>query len=165
MDEITTNGRSLGRPARRRMWSLLPVALLLVAVVALAVYRKGSGHQAASAQPAPVAISQQTLEEEYGLSIRLLAVTAAGGLIDLRFKVVDEAKAAQLLDTSQLRLGIVAQESDTLIEAPADTRQSFDLQQDMVYFVQFPNTGHAIDVGSRVSLIMGDVRVDDLVAQ
>ena len=148
---------------QRRSWIkyLLPVVGILAVYL---IYQSWPAPQPVATEPALQSISQQTLEEDYGVRIALLGVTAAGGLLDLRFKVVDVDKSAQLLGTQQLRLAIVAADG-TAIETPSGTRQSFDLQRDMVYFVQFPNPGHVVYAGDPVSLILGDVRVEGVVAQ
>jgi hypothetical protein len=83
----------------------------------------------------------------------------------LRFKVLDSEKAAQLLDTPQPRLAIIAEDSGMVIQAPPDTEQNFTLQDGVVYFVQFPNVSHAVEAGRPVSLVIGDVRLEQLIAK
>ncbi len=53
--------------------------------------------QAASLPNGTVVISQGTLEEKYGLRVNLIAVTAAGGFVDVRLKIVDGEKLKLLL--------------------------------------------------------------------
>ena len=77
--------------------NLFQLQLLLVILIAagLAVfnfYKPGSTF----ALPTTV-ISQSALEEKYGLRVNLVAVTGAGGFVDLRLKIVDGEKAKLLL--------------------------------------------------------------------
>jgi len=165
MNETTTNLEPPKAPDARRIRVLVPIAILLVAIVAFVAYRVSTGQLPASTEPTAVPISEQALEDSYGIRIKLLAVTAAGGLIDFRFEVLDKEKARTLLGDPNLALMVIADDSGTVVQAPPDTKQSFDLQDGMVYFVQFPNSRHAVESGAPVSLIIGDVRVENLVAK
>jgi hypothetical protein len=161
---LTSNGML---PMRRipRARHILPVVGILLIIGGYLVYRAWPARRPDATEPPPVTVSEATLESDYGLRINLLAVTAAGGMIDLRFKVLDKEKAAQLLGTPQPRLAVIAEDSGTVIQAPADTKQSFTLEDGQVYFVQFPNAGHAVETGSPVSLVIGGVRLEHLVAK
>ncbi|MFN2183189.1 MAG: hypothetical protein ACK2UU_04330 [Anaerolineae bacterium] len=162
--DLASNGLlSLRRIPRARY--LLPVVALLVIGGGYLVYRVGPAQRSDATEPLAAKVSEATLESEYGIHINLLAVIAAGGIIDLRFKVLDSEKAAQLLDTPQPRLAIIAEDSGMVIQAPPDTEQNFTLQDGVVYFVQFPNVSHAVEAGRPVSLVIGDVRLEQLIAK
>lgn len=144
---------------------ILPVVGILLIAGGYLAYRVWPDRNLDTPEPPLQTVSEATLESECGLHINLVAVTAAGGMIDVRFKVLDKEKAAQLLGTSQVRLAIVAEDSGTVIQAPPDTEQNFTLQDGMVYFVQFPNVSHAVEAGRPVSLVIGDMRLEHLEAK
>ncbi|MBW7885935.1 MAG: hypothetical protein H3C34_25550 [Caldilineaceae bacterium] len=110
-------------------------------------------------------LTPEALEEEYGIRIRLVGVTAGGGLIDLRFRVVDLEKALPLLGSHVTMPVIVAEESNVSLEAPAETMHHDNLVEDRLYYMHYPNAGNAIKPGMKVALVMGDVRVESITAQ
>jgi hypothetical protein len=94
--------------------------------------------------------SFQTLEEQYGVQITQVAVTALNGIVDVRLKVIDVDKASSLLeDHAALLVG------DTLILAPNMHRHT--LKQGKPYIVFYPNQGQLVQTGTSVSLVFGDI--------
>lgn len=109
-------------------------------------------------------ITESELEEEYGLRVRLLAVTAAGGLIDFRLKVVDPEKAAQLLAPGEALPQLVAKESGDILQAPP-VDQDLKLENGIIVFGLYPNAGHAIVPGTTVSVQFGSLLLEPIIAQ
>ena len=90
----------------RRRIGLAGVIISLLLVAAL---MGGCAANAASAAPPPAArttLTAEQLEAQYGLRVNLLALTAAGGMVDLRLTVTDAAKAAALLGNLSPALGL-----------------------------------------------------------
>ena len=93
----------------------------------------------------------------------LIAVTAAGGYVDFRFRVVDADKAAQLLQAENQPV-LVAEDSGLTLKLSALPDQE-TLVLDRVYFFLYPNAQNAIESGSLVTVVMGDLRLEHQVAQ
>src|SRR5690349_9478437 len=72
-------------------------ALVILFVFVFIVIRAYQASRPASLPPGTVVISQSVLEAKYGLRVNLLAVTGAGGFVDVRLKMVDAEKARLLL--------------------------------------------------------------------
>jgi hypothetical protein len=110
-------------------------------------------------------LNPQQLEEMFGVRIRLVGVTAGGGLVDFRYRVVDLAKALPLLGTHETMPSLVDKTSEVVLQAP-DTMMHHDaLKQDRTYFMHYPNAGNSIKPGSEVAVVMGDIRVEWVMAQ
>jgi hypothetical protein len=110
-------------------------------------------------------LNPQQLEDMFGVRIRLVGVTAGGGLIDLRYRVVDLAKALPLLGSHETMPSLVDKESEIVLQAP-DTMMHHDaLKQDRTYFMHYPNAGNSVKPGSEVAVVMGDIRVEWIMAQ
>ena len=157
-------------PGRRALWThallaLLGLSALLSGCGAQAQAPVPTGTPAPTTQPDPTPITEQALEETYGIHINLVAVIAAGGMVDVRFRVLDKDKAALLLDKPKPRLAVVAEADGTMIQAPDDVVQHFELETDQVYFVQFPNPQHVVESGGYISLILDQVRVEHVLVQ
>jgi len=106
------------------------------------------------------------LEEQYGVRVNLVAVTAAGGLVDVRLKVVDAEKARQLLKDAASYPALVVSGSDAVLTAPEESRtQELKLENGGLIMLLFPNTGNAVKPGANVAVLFGDIRLEPVVAK
>jgi hypothetical protein len=130
------------------------------------------------AVPAPVAVAvtvqteKPTVETTYGIKIEGLRLTAAGSMLDFRYRVLDPQKAApflngkiqpSLLDESRsARLGVP--DTPTLGRIRQTSRNGV-IHTDRSYFIMFGNPGKALQSGDKVSLLLGQVKITDLLVQ
>ncbi len=100
-----------GRPASWASWSIpLAVAIAITATV------PGLSR---TVDPARVpVVSAASLEDEYGLRLNLVAVTAAGGLVDVRFTVTDKDKALHVLHDAASMPELYVEASGAVLRAP-----------------------------------------------
>jgi hypothetical protein len=110
-------------------------------------------------------ISTGVLEKDYGLQILHIAVTAAGGMVDFRFKILDPEKARQFFKNPHQMPTLVADDSGLTLIAPHHMAGNVRLQKDTVGFILYPNVRNAIKAGSPVSAVFGGVRVEPVKAQ
>jgi hypothetical protein len=144
----------------------LVVLIILIILLAFGLY----GYNAFRAFQAPqlggsVTISQSVLKEDYGVRVQLVAVTAAGGLVDLRIQVTDAAKAQAFLSDSAnlptLRVG------DDLILRTDDTAalQDVQIENGKSIFYLYPNSGNTLKPGDPVNIVFGDLKVEAIQAK
>lgn len=123
---------------------------------------------AASAEQrtAATTISVKTLEERYGIRLRLLAVTALGGMVDLRYMIMDHTKATALAQyLGQIEL-IDDESGTTLTMATGHGMHRNDRIEDgQLNFHFFANAGNAIKQGNPVTVVIGPVRLEAINAQ
>ncbi len=154
-----------GRPRRRRRRR----PLLVVVVVALLV--GGALARGVWAGPDDIRSGTRLVDDdgmaaEYGIKVNLLALVAAGGLVELRYQVVDPDKADPLLHDDDLRPAIVVEDSGaTLVLTSSKHHHSTETDLGGTYFLLFANAHNAIHRGDRVTLVLGDVRLEHLEAQ
>lgn len=144
-----------GRP----LLLLLGVGVLILGlIVSQTIHKSGSAAQTVSAQ---------TLADEYGLRINLVAVTAAGGLVDVRMQILDAAKAKALLqDSSDLPALRVAGSKDVLTAPEESGKQLLNTLEDgNNAFLMFPNVGHVVKPSTPVTVVFGDVALEPITAQ
>jgi hypothetical protein len=148
--------------------STLTGILLLAALAVLALAACG-GAAAPTAGPTPapainaVPASAAQVEERYGVQVTLVAWTAEGGLIDLRLRVTDPAKAAFLLKAETMPL-LIVEKNGTVLRVPGALDQD-QLLQGQVYYLLYPNAQSALSPGDPVSLVIGDLRLEHLTIQ
>jgi hypothetical protein len=148
---------------------LLPAAgVIMLVLINGPVYRWDSavgdlGHEhiisvEELARVAPMSTAE--FEQQYGMRVTLVAITALDSIVDVRVKVVDPDKADPLLaDHAAL---LVDQQS--LVLAP-HMHTHAKLKPGQIYVMFFPTENRTVHTGSEVSLAFGDVRVESVVAR
>lgn len=159
------------RGPRLRTWMaaiagvlVLPVAVAAVITVTTAGPGDGGADRTANAAAARV-VSATDLEQEYGIKVNLVAVTATGGLVDLRFMVVDKEKAAHALHDAGTMPELFVENSGTVLSMPKGMKHTLTLVDGARYFILYSNPGGAIQAGTQVSVVIGDVRLAPFSAQ
>ncbi len=148
-------------PRRRR--TLLVVLTVLLVVAGGIGWRAWSAH-AADIRSGTTLVDLDGLAASYGIDVDLLAVTAAGGLIELRYQVVDPDKADRLSHDPDLAPAFIVEATgETLVMKAAPHHHGAELRLGGTYFILLPNAHNAIHEGTEVTLVIGDRRVEHLV--
>jgi len=162
---VNTNPFLRTRQSSPRPSVLLAATFVLVALgVALAGCAASSTDQATPSATTASQVSQPAnataadLEDRFGIQMTLVAVTAGGGLIDIRFRVTDAAKAADLFKPESLPAVIVPDSGVTI--KPPEPPDPGKLTDGQIYFLLYPNSGGAVKPGSKVILSFGDLRLE-----
>jgi hypothetical protein len=140
----------------------MPVVLLGATLLGWGAWRGWDAYRATQSPGTPV--SAEVIEAEWGIQITHVAVTADGGLIDFRFRVVDPEKAGPLLTLAK-RPVLVAEDSGAVIDHLMHPPHSHDLVPGRVLYLIYNNTGGAIRRGAAVSVVLGDLRLEHLIAR
>lgn len=166
MEDHPTSASSTGEPRRLQSGRLRFAALALVLLVgAVFAWRQWGSPEPAPTDSSAGTISALSLEQDYGLRLRLLAVTAGGGMVDFRLKILDAQKASQLLlDPHKAPQLVVPGKGVTLI-APPDPQQELKLEDGGVFFILFSNSGGAVQPGTPVIVSFGDLQLEPVPAQ
>jgi len=144
----------------------LPMGILLVLlVVGFFAYRAWSDEEESSSSGAPQLASAKTFEERFGLAVTLVAVTASGGIVDVRFKVLDVDKARGTLQDDK-NMPVLNVEGSNITAMMRDTAiQDQDLQVGMVYYILYGNPQGMVKPGTPVSVAIGDLALEPIIAQ
>lgn len=155
-------------PDKSKRWFTLfaaGLAVFLLAGGALLAWRLvgTTGSAEAVGTTVPRSSTAAEFETRYGIQVVMLGVSAGGGLIDMRFRVTDAEKAAMLLDTAN-RPSLVAEDSGTVLTMHVRPEVQ-KYETDRVYYLLYANTRSAIQPGTLVSVELGDLRLEHMVAQ
>ena len=102
----------------------------------------------------------------YGIEVNLIGVSAAGGLVEFRYQVVDPDKADAMVHDPKLFPIVVVEESGATMAIPRPHQHAgAGLELGGTYFFMFANAHNAIHKGSLLTLVMGDARLEHIVAQ
>jgi len=106
---------------------------------------------------------------DWGIEIITLRQTAAGRMLDLRFRVIDPAKASYVL-SSRNRVYIVDLKSGKALGVPitkaGPMRQTtLSPEAGRTYFTLFSNPGGLVGEGSKVALVVGDFSFGNIIIE
>ena len=115
--------------------------------------------------------AKMSIEEQWGVKIESLRTSGAGNLLDFRYRIIDPEKASHLVDRRN-KAYMIDQSSGKVLSVPTTAkvgpmRQTVRYglpKKDRVYFVLFGNP-HLIKSGDKVTVVIGDFRVEDLVVE
>lgn len=109
--------------------------------------------------PAPSA-----LEVQLGIQIAHVGLTASGGLVDARFKVLDAAKARALLADPANTPMLITGDKPPLM-APHHALRGAKFGQGQVFYILYPNLRGAVQPGAEITVAMGPARLGPVTAQ
>ena len=154
--------RAAGQPVSNRF--LFVGVIFIVFVLGVYAFNLLRASQAAALSQKVVVISQNTLEEQYGLRVTLVAVTAAGGMLDLRLKVLDGEKAKTLLLDPKNYPAL--QVAGSLLTVPADTKAlGLNLKTGANIYLLFSNSHSLAQSGVPVTVMFGDTAIEPIPAK
>jgi hypothetical protein len=126
---------------------------------------------AASHSPDPVPrAARSMLRERWGIEVTSLHLSANGRMVDFRYRVLDPEKAA-LLGDRNVKPMLTDLATGAVLRVPSfpktgSLRQTgAKMQAGRIYFMLFANTGMPVKVGSRVTVTVGDFKVEKLIVQ
>jgi len=113
-----------------------------------------------------------SIADSLGIRVEGLRLSAAGSMLDFRYRVLDATKAAPLLNgKTQVMLldearGAKLGVPDTpVLGRIRQTARNNNILTDRTYFIMFGNPGKALQTGDKVSLLLGQTKVADLMVQ
>ena len=156
-------------PGRVQIAGFLAGVLIAAGIGALALWLPQRSNGQTSAEPPPQwqrpAVSASGLAERSGVRLIRVAVTAGGGLLDLRYQVIDPSKAAAVHEARtppaivDERTGLVL---NRLLMGHAHQGQ---LKPAVSYYLIFENTGNWVRRGSEVTVLLGDARLEHVIVK
>lgn len=105
-------------------------------------------------------VTADALVAQSGVKITQVAVTGDGGLVDLRYKVVDPERANTLHDP-RTPPAVVDEESGLVVhQLFMDHSHTGSYTTGVTYYLVFNNPGNWVHHGSRVSVLLGNAQVE-----
>ncbi len=117
--------------------------------------------------PAP---EQLPVEQQWGIEIQALRLSAADTMFDFRYRVTDPDKAHRLLKRG-LKPYLLDRATGAKLLMPTATKigplrqATLAPKKDRVYYVMFANPGRFIKRGAMVDVVIGDFVAKDIAVQ
>jgi hypothetical protein len=135
-------------------------SLMVVTLTALFTYQWNAR------QPGAVLLSQQDLEQRYGLQVTLISSTAMDSIVDVRLKILDADKARTLLEGHHDALALLVDNDwEAMIKAARMSRHGAILKAGGTYITFFPNRQNVVRSGTPVNVVLGNLRLEPIAAQ
>jgi hypothetical protein len=149
-------------------WKLAIIVLAAVALsvpAALTLWLTSRGGETDGV----TALTPAAFEEATGVRIVRIASVGGGGIIDLRFQVLDPDKALVVHD-KQSPLSIVDERSGMALRAAFHGKHSggtaqVGLNPGLTYYLLFANSGGVLQRSDLASVAVGDVRLEHVPVQ
>lgn len=147
---------------RRKASLSVAVGIALASLVAVA-----EALAAEADVKAPAATATSTPAADHGIQVMSVRTSANGNMIDFRYKVLDSDKAATLMNREHKPF-LIDEATGAKLRVPSAPKIG-PLRQTAqkpavgrVYFTLFANPGKMVKPGSKVTLVVGDTRLEHL---
>lgn len=157
--------------------ALFPANVVLLGVALMGTALVGEGAETPPAAPLVhhqtnviTKIPQPEWETKWGIQVSSLRLTAGGNMIDFRYKVLDPKKAAPLGDREN-KAYLIDQATGAKFLVPTTPKigplrqKAQNLTAGQSAFVIFVNPGKYVKAGDKVTVVIGDFRVENLVIE
>ena len=114
--------------------------------------------------------SAESAKEKWGVDNFKVRLTAAGYMLDVRYRVIDKTKAKPLF-SRKLRPFAIEEGSGVKYGVPASPKVGFLRQapqfvkENKEYFLMIANPGNRIKAGDKLTLVIGDFRIEHLTVE
>lgn len=159
-------GRRRRLPRRLRLLGLLCGVLLAVGATALVrTVNQGPKHEADAASKVPIAwqrpvVTAAHLVERSGVEITQVSLTGGGGLVDLRYKVIDTELANELHDPATPPAVVDEKTGLVVHDLLMSHSHTGPFKPGVTYYLIFNNPGDWVRHGSKVTVLLGDAQVE-----
>lgn len=113
-------------------------------------------------KPGTMPVSKE-IEEKFGVRFTFLAITANGGMVELRYRVVDEDKAANFGHYTETAPMIISEDTGDIIDVTIMGLHNHRVEPGRTYYVLYRNTGSALTSGRPATIAVGDLELKNVV--
>ena len=156
---------AINSPTKRKGvdWQATGVSIVLLLLIALAVWMIASqvaGNLVQSRQEKAIAV----FEEETGVRVLRIVLTAGGGIVDFQYQVVDPDKALIVHDVENPPM-MIDVKHNLILANPFHEHADRELHTAVTYHQMIMNGAGLLQRGNRITLIVGDSKLENLIVQ
>jgi hypothetical protein len=144
-------------------WQRMALAVGIVLLLGLALWMIVSQVAAGGLQNKQAA-AKATFEEQTGIRILRVVMTAGGGMIDLQYQVLDPDKSLIVHDDEDPPQ-LIDVASGQIVATPFHDHSARELHTAVTYHEIIMNGDGLLQRGSRVTLLVSDSKLENLIVQ
>ena len=149
---------------RKIYWPRLAYGLGIFFLIALAAWMIISLYVTGPLAQSRQARAQAIFEAETGIRIVWVAIAAGGGMVDLRYQILDPDKSLIVHDDDNPPT-LIDEATGQILATPFH-EHGFDLlQTGVTYSELFVNGGGVLERGDTITITVGDARLEQIMVQ
>lgn len=169
----TAKAMSTSEPLRSWLVRLAVPALILIALAGWMIYRANQPAPAPLAGAgAPAMPVSAALEDTYGVRFTQVGITSDGGMVDLRYRVLDPDKAMALMSMSMASADSNPNAPKLIVEADGTEISNSEVMSmkqmpevNSVQFVLFANPRGVLKPGMLVTIVVNQLKIEHVPVQ
>jgi hypothetical protein len=119
--------------------------------------------------PAAMQDKQSGVEDQWGVKVLRISLSAEGYMLDFRYRVFDPEKAMPLFDR-KIKPVLIDEATGAVFAVPeppktGSLRTTRPPERDTNYFIIFAHPGRYVKKGSKVTVVIGDFKAKNLVVE
>lgn len=134
--------------------ALLLFIILIGLVVSAFIWYSMSGRPELQANGVPIS---PEIEERYGVRFTFVALVAQEGLLDVRYRILDENKARDMGHYTTTTPVLINEDSGKAVDVTVMGWHNHRVERGRIYYTLIRNTGNAIQRGDKIT-----IKIDDL---
>jgi len=148
---------------------LKSAAVRLLVVFCLSAAGCAAADRTASPGPVPLSVAP-TAEERLGIRVEALRLSADGFMLDFRYRVVDPEKALTIMDRA-IKPYVIDEASGAKFAIPSSPKvgpmrqTTRRIEVGRSYWMLFANPARFIKPGNKVTVVVGDIRLEHLTVE
>jgi hypothetical protein len=158
---ILTAGKWCGPLGITRTHVLGSVAIGILLMVGVALGWRNFAPQQEWA-PGTMPVSEE-IEEKFGVRFTFLAITAEGGMVELRYRVIDEDKAANFGHYTETAPMLVSEDTGEIVDVTIMGLHNHRVEPGRTYYILYRNTAGALKSGRPVTIAIGNYELEHVV--
>jgi hypothetical protein len=112
--------------------------------------------------PGTMPVSEE-IEEKFGVRFTFLAITAEGGMVELRYRVIDEDKAANFGHYTETAPMLVSEDTGKIVDVTIMGLHNHRVEPGRTYYILYRNTGGALKSGRPATIAIGSYKLEHVV--
>jgi hypothetical protein len=141
----------------------LPAVILFFAIIGFNIWRlQSSTKQEYLSNGMPIS---SEIEERFGVRFTGVYVVAKGGLIDLRYRVLDAGKAKNFGHYTETSPMLIADDTGKTSEVTIMMLHNHRVEGGRIYYIIYRNTDNAFKPGEKLTIQVDDIRLENVIAQ
>ena len=105
------------------------------------------------------------IEDQLGIRVTQVALSADNGIIDFRYQVLDPDKAGQIMEIPDKYPALIPEGSNTTIKYSLYMPHHEKIVAGHTYYLLFYNSSGAVKQGGYVTVVLGDLRLEHVPVQ